>query len=426
MLSPYRLVITLVLLLPLSPCFAEGSHPISDHDIDVIAHNGTDLSLHQYPAQGDYLVIWIASGYGLSPRDIQVAEALSRYGVEVWQIDFAQALFQIGGSHFMRKLDPRYVVDLIHAAHVRTHKRVVLLSHSYGAIPTLRGATLWQLSAKQAGKLDGVILLSPDLYAAIPELGFAPEYLPITHTSTIPLVVYQAGKRGNAAQFPRLLAQLRRSNHNVFFKLMPAVTSPMYTGDTSKATLSLLRKLPAELASVVRMLGTLPAAARPTKYVVTTKSEIQLDSRLKPYKAHPQPRPITLSSADKREYRIHDYKGKVTVINFWATWCRPCREEIPSLNRLRKLMAGKPFQLISINYAESAETIKHFLKQVKVEYPVLLDKEGNTSGLWNIIAYPSTFVIGSDGLIHYGVNAAIDWDSPDVVKVLESLMPKQG
>jgi len=424
--SVLRLVVALFLLLQLPYVLAEEAEALDfpATELDITAHDGTDLNLHQYPAQGKELVIWIASGYGLSPRDVQLAKDLSQLGVEIWQIDFAQSLFQVGGSNFMRKLDPNYVVDLINAAHVRTHKQVILLSHSYGAIPTLRGATLWQQAKTDHGRLTGVVLLSPDLYASIPDLGMDPNYLPIAHATTIPIVVYQAGKRGNASQFPRLLAELRRSNDQVFFKLMPAITSPMYTGDTSKPTMALLRKLPEELAGVLRMLSKLPEPDKIPRYAFRQETEARLDSRLKPYRAHPQPRSISLRSADDRHIQINDYKGRVSVINFWATWCRPCREEIPSLNRLRKLMQGKPFQLISINYAESAATIKTFLKQVKVEYPVLLDNEGEISAKWNVIAYPSTFVIGSDGKIHYGVNAAIDWDAPEVVQALESLMPK--
>ena len=151
MLYALRLVVTLLLVLQLPLCFAEEELAFPASEIDVTAHDGTDLNLHHYPAQGDYLVIWIASGYGLSQRDVQLAEALAQHGVEIWQIDFAQALFQVGGSNFMRTLNPNYVADLIDVAHTRTHKKVLLLSHSYGAIPTLRGATLWQQRAEHHG-----------------------------------------------------------------------------------------------------------------------------------------------------------------------------------------------------------------------------------------------------------------------------------
>ncbi|MEJ2449563.1 MAG: TlpA disulfide reductase family protein [Gammaproteobacteria bacterium] len=425
MLLTARLFITLFLALPLTLSMARAAPVSHSREIDITAQDHSMLSLRQFPAQGHYLAIWIASGYGLSPRDVQLASGLARQGVEVWQIDFAQAMFKVGGSNFLRKLNPNYVVDLIHAARTRTHKHIVLISHSYGAIPALRGATLWQQSHNAGDRVRGVILMSPDLYASIPALGLPPDYLPIVHTTNIPIVIYQSGKRGNAGQFPRLLKALVQSNHSVFFRFMPSVTSPLYPGDTSAPTMRLLRKLPSELHGVIRMLDRLPAPKKVPQYAFRTEQIVPLDSRLKPYRAQPRPRSISLVSADDRHFHIDDYKGKVSVINFWASWCHPCREEIPSLNRLRKKMRGKPFQLISINYAENAKTVKAFLKHEKVDYPVLLDMNGKVSAKWNVIAYPSTFVIGSDGKIHYGVNAAIEWDSPHVIHLLDKLMPQK-
>ena len=84
-------------------------------------------------------------------------------------------------------------------------------------------------------------------------------------------------------------------------------------------------------------------------------------------------------------------------------------------------MQDKPFELISVNYAEDAYKISLFLQQVKVNFPVLLDLDGKVSANWNIVVFPSTFVIGPDGMIHYGVNGAIHWDSPQVVKQLNQL-----
>jgi peroxiredoxin len=85
-------------------------------------------------------------------------------------------------------------------------------------------------------------------------------------------------------------------------------------------------------------------------------------------------------------------------------------------------MAGQPFELISINYAEDRETVIRFLKRVKVDFPVLLDRNGDYAKRWNVISYPSTFVIDSSGQIRYGVNAAIEWDAPEITSKLEALM----
>jgi thiol-disulfide isomerase/thioredoxin len=143
-----------------------------------------------------------------------------------------------------------------------------------------------------------------------------------------------------------------------------------------------------------------------------------------PYQGKLSPLPLALvNAADGRRVVRDDYRGRVTVMNFWASWCPPCVEEIPSLNHLRQLMAGKPFELISINYAEESGRIEQFLREVKVDFPVLLDPDGRYSAQWKVLVFPSTFVIGPDGRIVYGVNGAIHWDSEPVVRQLRALLP---
>jgi len=423
MLCVCRYILASLLLTLLTLAHAADRTTHAAPDIEITATDGNTLTLRHYPAHGTYLVIWIDGGHGLSERDLSLASALSRRGVEIWQIDFAQSLFQLGGSNFMRNVDPQYVVELINAAQKRTGKKVLLLSYSYGAVPALRGATLWQKQAQHPGRLVGVILLSPDLYASIPELGLPPDYLPIVRSTNLPLMIFQAGKRGNAGQFPNLLRELGSSNDKVFFKILPRVTSPMYSEDTSAATRRHLRQLPGELAVIIPLLDSVTPPARAPDYQFVRRQHASLDTQLKPFKGQPQPPPIALQDIDRQAVNINDYHGQVTVINFWASWCRPCREEIPSLNRLRARLHNRPFRLISVNYAENADTVRDFLKRVKVDYPVLLDSNGRISTDWNVIAFPSTFVVGSDGKIHYGVNAAIAWDTPEVVSKLEDLMP---
>ena len=85
-------------------------------------------------------------------------------------------------------------------------------------------------------------------------------------------------------------------------------------------------------------------------------------------------------------------------------------------------MAGLPFELISINYAEDKQAILNFMKKVNVEFPVLLDQEGNFAQKWNVITFPSTFIIDKEGKIQYGVNAAIEWDDPEFIKKIKSML----
>ena len=87
-------------------------------------------------------------------------------------------------------------------------------------------------------------------------------------------------------------------------------------------------------------------------------------------------------------------------------------------------MQDQPFELISINYAEKPAQIREFLNMVKVDFPVLLDEDGSFSAKWNVLVYPATFVIDTDGNIIYGVNGAIEWDSEEISAKLETLMAR--
>jgi len=416
-----RLLSTTLLLLISALSVAAGK-AAAPEEIHFTAANGTDLTLYRHAAEGEFLVLWVGGSGGLTERGREVGTALATRGIEVWQIDFAETLFQMGGSNFLRNLEPRYIVELIEIGHARTGKKVVLFSRGYGAIPVLRAATLWQQASDTRAHLSGVILISPDLLAGVPELGMAPEYLPISRATNIPLMIMQAGQRSNRSYFPRLLEQLRSRNPNVYYSIMPGVAGLFYHGDTSPATLAKLARLPAELPGAIHLLEATPRDGVAPAYTPPGKITARLDSVLKPYRANPIPPTIDLQDAGGKRFVLNDYTGRITVVNFWASWCPPCVEEIPSLNRLLAKMRSKPFELVSINYAESPETIAAFLKQVRVDFPVLMDRDASVATQWNVIAFPSTFVIGPDGKIRYGVNAAISWDSQDVVDKLNKLL----
>jgi thiol-disulfide isomerase/thioredoxin len=172
---------------------------------------------------------------------------------------------------------------------------------------------------------------------------------------------------------------------------------------------TLLEKTPTPLAALELARSESPA-------------RLGLDTRLVAFKGDPDPPPLSLPNLEDGRVESVDFAGRVTVVNFWATWCPPCVEEIPSLNRLRQRMQGKPFALISVDYAEDRKRVVEFLEKVDVHFPVLLDGDGSVAASWGALVFPSTFVVGPDGKIVYGVNGAIEWDSDEVVKALEALL----
>lgn len=388
----------------------------------------TELSLLRFAAEGKHLIIMVSPGFGDQRRSYDIAEAISRRGIEIWHIDLAESLFLPQSTGTLRALDGSHVAALISAAHRLSGKHITLMTRSYAALPVLRGARLWQAqaglsNAAETDVLTGAILFSPELYSEIPSLGLDPVYDPIATSTNIPIMLYQSGRRGNRWQLDKTLENLESGGAGVYLKLLPDVTGVFYSKDTAAETLALLESLPQEIERVVDMLERIPTPltvnALPAD-IVSKKSSV--DITLKPFAGKLKPVEIKLTQVSGERFVRKDFSGKVTLVNFWASWCGPCVEEIPALNRLREHMQGRTFELISINYAEKPEQVREFLDSVQVDFPVLLDRDGSYSARWNVLVYPATFVISKEGAIVYGVNGAIEWDSPEIINKLEALI----
>jgi len=385
--------------------------------------SGHEVVADVYGKSGKTRVLWIGPSYGLHPRHKQVAKGLAKLGLQVWQVDLAEALFLPRGAQAMRDIPATVVAELIQAVSEKGKYKLLLISGSYGAIPALRGVHAWQSLQSAQRSLLGVVLFSPYLYTHVPSLGEAPRFVEVTNVTSVPVYIFQAEKNSNRWHQPIMVKQLQR-HAPVYTEIMQGVTSLFYDEDKAAQTFNRLKTVADKIKNIIPLLTAhrYPLKAVPLTKTKPTENKLGLDDRLKPYRGKIKPQAFALKDINGKLYTETDFKGKVSVINFWASWCPPCVEEIPSLNRLRQKMQGKPFQLISINYAESVEHIKLFMKKVAVDFPVLVDPQGKTAGNWKVVAFPSTFVIGPDGKISYGVNAAIHWDTEEVVSQLNSLL----
>ncbi len=143
---------------------------------------------------------------------------------------------------------------------------------------------------------------------------------------------------------------------------------------------------------------------------------------LRPWSGGATP-PLALQDLEGRPHRLEDYRGKVVLINFWATWCEPCREEMPSMNKLRASLAGGSFEVLAINLAEPETRIRRFMEQVPMEFPVLLDRDTSAAKAWRARILPASFIVGPDGRIRYSVLGGIDWTQERVRKAILEMLP---
>ena len=126
-----------------------------------------------------------------------------------------------------------------------------------------------------------------------------------------------------------------------------------------------------------------------------------------------------LSGATKT---LADYRGKVLLLNYWATWCPPCLREMPSLERLRASMVGRPLEIVAIDSAEPAEEVNAYLSRMKLGFPVLLDENGSNTQRWKVFALPTTFLLDGEGRVRYVLKGATEWDEAAALRVIESLL----
>jgi thiol-disulfide isomerase/thioredoxin len=123
---------------------------------------------------------------------------------------------------------------------------------------------------------------------------------------------------------------------------------------------------------------------------------------------------------------LADYRGKVVLLNFWASWCPPCLREIPSMERLRIKMAGRPLAIVALDSAEAQEDVNAFLSRMTLGFPVLLDPDGSNTRRWKVFALPTTFLLDAEGRVRYVLTGPTEWDEDEALAVIESLLAEQA
>jgi thiol-disulfide isomerase/thioredoxin len=144
---------------------------------------------------------------------------------------------------------------------------------------------------------------------------------------------------------------------------------------------------------------------------------------LVPISRKPQAPDFVLSDMNGKKVSLSSLKGKIVLLNFWATWCPPCREEMPTLETLFQTFKDRSdFVLLAVDSEEHKETVSEFLKNNPYRFPVLLDTTGEADLQYSIEAIPTTYLIDAQGEVVAGTKGAFDWTKKEFIDGLKLLL----
>jgi peroxiredoxin len=136
---------------------------------------------------------------------------------------------------------------------------------------------------------------------------------------------------------------------------------------------------------------------------------------------------FTLPNLDGQQVSLQQYRGKVVFLNFWATWCIPCREEMPAMEQLHQTFQQQGLAILAVDRKESPDKVKAFFDQYRLSYSALLDESGSVFRDYQVMGLPTTYLIGRDGMLLARGVGGRDWtrtEGKDLIRALLAGAPK--
>ncbi|TVT50046.1 MAG: TlpA family protein disulfide reductase [Sedimenticola thiotaurini] len=139
----------------------------------------------------------------------------------------------------------------------------------------------------------------------------------------------------------------------------------------------------------------------------------------------PQAPAFSLATLEGEIHQLDGYRGQVVVINFWSTWCAPCRKEMPSLERAWQQLKSENIRVLGVAIQDDPEMIARFLKEYQISFPILMDSDGQVAQSWPFSGIPATFVLDGEGRIVYRALGLREWDHDTILQKVRALVPSK-
>ena len=395
-------------------------------ELEIELSSGSTISIDAYTSSGDTLFLYLPSERGFGKGHVPTVQQLALDGYDVWVADlhssYMMPKYRSSIGHF--NIDD--LIELIDFAKNKSFKKIFFLTSGRGAQLALKVAYQWQLNNPKLDLLRGHILHSPHLIDGKPDFGRVAKYIDVAKYSNLPIYMLLPQFGTKYFRGEEIAKQLEKGGSSVFIHRFKEVHGGFHMRDAkdlTKIDVQAKDSLSEVYIRAVRLMNTVSISEPLTanKNIQKSSKVIFSEPRLKLYQGKQNIR-LKLNTFDDKLVDISKYKGRVILLNFWASWCRPCVKEIPSLVRLQQQFGQDDFKIVTINIGESKEQIIEFMKKVKMELPIMLDADGQAVKDWGVYAYPSSFVLDRKGVIRYAYRGALEWDSQPIINTIGELL----
>lgn len=403
-------------LLFLSTCLGFGS---------VMALAQENLQLNEYVAtKPQALVLWLPSERGVLPQEHNYAQQLADFGATVWLPDFFESYFLPIAPSSLLKVPLGDVVALLN----RFIEQDAQLPHF--VVTSNRSAALamkaWVQISQKPVRNVGFVLINPNTFVSTPEPGEKAQYWPEIARVNAPIYIMQAELSPWRWHLTSLAQTFGLSGSDVFIQLQNKLRDRYYfRKDANTFEQSRAQDLVKELEVAMQLLKpylSVERVSQPHAEMVVTEVKVpEKRVGMQVYQGA-QNRVLKLLDLTGQTVDLTAQKGKVVLLNFWASWCPPCVHEMPSMEGLKMQLKAQPFEILAVNLAEEKTDIVQFKKEHQLTFKILQDPLGSAVQEWQVFAYPSSYLIDKQGQIRYALFGSYDWQQPEALETIQKLL----
>ncbi|OGW56802.1 MAG: hypothetical protein A2Y48_10665 [Nitrospirae bacterium RIFCSPLOW2_12_42_9] len=156
-------------------------------------------------------------------------------------------------------------------------------------------------------------------------------------------------------------------------------------------------------------------------YSLADTSKYALNFGVQEYTVPADAKDFTLKDINNRNISLKNFRGKIVILNFWATWCGPCRQEMPSMERLHQQFKDRGLVILAIASGDDTKSVNSFITKYNLTFPALIDKDLEVTDIYKVWALPTTYFINSKGQIIGVAQGSRDWNTKEATQYITSI-----